>query len=154
MNSASCQTYKGMHVFAIFNAKYFPADTRKEHIYSKVTLTLTDVDLDSNKWFGLAFILWRAPINSYMYLLWREKGRDLTKSYDKSPYTHRKIQNATRQHKNATKNFDYTIIEADLRQSVGVMIVIQLVWLNRFYGITTFSLRENLNLKSCQNSVL
>ena len=25
----------------------------------------------------------------------REKGRDLTQSYDKSPYTHRQIQNAT-----------------------------------------------------------
>ena len=28
----------------------------------------------------------------------------------KSPYTHRQIQNATWQHKNATKNFDYTTI--------------------------------------------
>ena len=27
-------------------------------------------------------------------MLLREKGRDLTKSYDKSPYTHRKIQKA------------------------------------------------------------
>ena len=34
----------------------------------------------------------------------REKERDLTQSYDKSPYTYRKI------HKNATKNFDYTTI--------------------------------------------
>ena len=25
----------------------------------------------------------------------KEKGRDLTQSYDKSPYTHRKIQKAT-----------------------------------------------------------
>ena len=39
-----------------------------------------------------------------------EKGRHLTQSYDKSPYTHRKIQKATLQHKNATKNFDYTTI--------------------------------------------
>ena len=29
----------------------------------------------------------------------REKGRDLTQSYDKRPYTHRKIQKATWQHK-------------------------------------------------------
>ena len=28
-------------------------------------------------------------------LVWREKGRDLTQSYEKSPYTHRQIQNAT-----------------------------------------------------------
>ena len=42
-------------------------------------------------------------------VLW-EKGRDLTQSYDRSPYTHRKIQKATRQHKNATKSLDYTTI--------------------------------------------
>ena len=39
--------------------------------------------------------------------LW-EKGRDLTQSCDKSPYTPRK--KAAWQHKNATKNFDYTTI--------------------------------------------
>ena len=45
----------------------------------------------------------------------REKGRDLTQSYDKSPYTDRKIQKATWQHKNDTKNFDYTTIADRLR---------------------------------------
>ena len=39
-----------------------------------------------------------------------EKGRDPTKSYDKNLYTDRKIQNATWQHKNATKTFDFTTI--------------------------------------------
>ena len=39
-----------------------------------------------------------------------KEGRDMTQSYDKSPYTHRKIQKATWQQKKATKNFDYTII--------------------------------------------
>ena len=45
----------------------------------------------------------------------REKGKDLTQSCDKSPYTHRKIQKATWQHKNATKTFDYTTIADRLR---------------------------------------
>ena len=45
----------------------------------------------------------------------REKERDLTQSYDKSPYTDRKIQKATWQDKNATKNFDYTTIADRLR---------------------------------------
>ena len=45
----------------------------------------------------------------------REKGRDLTQSYDKSPYTHRKIQKTTWQHKNATKCFDNTTIADRLR---------------------------------------
>ena len=44
-----------------------------------------------------------------------EKGRYLTQSYDKIRYTHRKIQKATRQHKNATKNFDYKTIADWLR---------------------------------------
>ena len=38
-----------------------------------------------------------------------------TQSYDKSPYTHRQIQNATWQHKNATNNLDYTTIADRLR---------------------------------------
>ena len=33
----------------------------------------------------------------------------------KSPYTHQKIQKATWQHKNATKNFDYITIADRLR---------------------------------------
>ena len=45
----------------------------------------------------------------------REKGRDLTQSCDKNPFTHRTIQKATWQHKNATKNFDYTTIADRLR---------------------------------------
>ena len=40
----------------------------------------------------------------------RKIGRDLTQSYDKSPYTHSKIQKATGQYKNVTKNLDYTTI--------------------------------------------
>ena len=45
----------------------------------------------------------------------REKGRDLTQSCDKNHYTHRTIQKATWQHKNVTKNFDYTTIADRLR---------------------------------------
>ena len=45
----------------------------------------------------------------------REKGRDLTQFCDINPYTHKTIQKATWQHKNATKNFDYTTIADRLR---------------------------------------
>ena len=45
----------------------------------------------------------------------REKERDLTQSCDKNPYTHKTIQKATWQHKNATQNFDYTTIADRLR---------------------------------------
>ena len=45
----------------------------------------------------------------------KRKWRDLTQSYDKSPYINRKRQKAMRQHKNATKNFDNTTIADRLR---------------------------------------
>ena len=65
----------------------------------------------------------------------REKGRDLTQSYDKSPHTDRKIQKATWQHKkNATKTSITQRLRTDLGRSVGVTIATQLVWLNRFKG--------------------
>ena len=53
----------------------------------------------------------------FVYFPWflkrkKRKRRDLTQSYDKNPYTDRKIIKATWQHKNATKNFDYTTIRA------------------------------------------
>ena len=44
-----------------------------------------------------------------------EKGRYLTQSYDKSPYTHRQSQKAMRQHKHATQNVDLTVIADGLR---------------------------------------
>ena len=53
--------------------------------------------------------------NQYFYAATREKGSDLAQSCDKNPYTYRTIQKATWQHKNATKNFDYTTIADRLR---------------------------------------
>ena len=50
-----------------------------------------------------------------IYNILREKGRDLSQSYDKSPYTDKKIPKATLQHTNATKNFDSTTIADRLR---------------------------------------
>ena len=58
------------------------------------------------------------------WLVWnkREKGRDLTQSYDKSPYTSRNVNMAKGQHKQRHKKFDYTAVA-----SVGVTLAIQLV---------------------------
>ena len=60
----------------------------------------------------------------------RETGRDLAQSYDKSPYTHRKIQKATCQHKISITQRLLTY----LGRSVGVTIATQLVWLNQLRG--------------------
>ena len=50
-----------------------------------------------------------------IWFIFRENGRDLTQSYDKSPYTQRKLEVANSQHKNATKTFDYTTITDRLK---------------------------------------
>ena len=44
-----------------------------------------------------------------------EKGRDLTQSYDKSPYTSRNVKRTTWQHKQPHKKFDYTAVADRLR---------------------------------------
>ena len=76
---------------------------------------------------------------------WSEKEGDPTQSYDKSPYTHRKTPNATLQHTNATKKFDYTTIADQLRTSNwGNDTHVQLVWLNRCVGTQPSHLPQKL----------
>ena len=58
----------------------------------------------------------------------REKGRDLTQSCDKNPYTNRTIQKATWQHKTRPKTFITQLLRTDLGRSVGVTAVTQLVF--------------------------
>ena len=70
----------------------------------------------------------------------REKGRDLTQSYDKSPYTNRRIQNATLQHKNDTKNFNYTTIADRLRMVIWGNNSDPTDVVKSIYGILTFPL--------------
>ena len=45
-----------------------------------------------------------------MLLRAREKGRNLTQSYDKSSHTSWNVKNAKWQHKQRHKKFDYTAI--------------------------------------------
>ena len=45
----------------------------------------------------------------------KEKGRDLTQSYDKSPHTNRNVKKAKRQDIYATYKFDYSVIADRLR---------------------------------------
>ena len=65
------------------------------------------------KWFQFLFLyhIWDLfGVEWFFSLMSREKGKDLTQSYDKSPHTTKKIQKAKWQHKNANKNFNYTTI--------------------------------------------
>ena len=64
----------------------------------------------------------------------RETWRDLTQSYDKIPYIHRKIN----KQRNNTTTQQKTLITQRLQtepgRSVGLTTDTQLVWLNRFTG--------------------
>ena len=73
-----------------------------------------------------------------------EKGKDLTQSFDKTPFPRIKFHKATWQHNNATKNFNYTTIGADLGRSVGLTTATKLVWLNLFMGSQTSHLPQKL----------
>ena len=61
----------------------------------------------------------------------REKGRDLTQSYDEIHYTHIKIHKATPQYKNATETSITHRFRTDLGRSFGLTTATQLVWLHR-----------------------
>ena len=63
-----------------------------------------------------------------------KKGRDLTQSYDKSPYTDRKIKKQRDNTKTPPKTSITQRLQTDLGRSVRVTIATQLVWLNQFTG--------------------
>ena len=74
-------------------------------------------------------------IQHYLLILKiRDKGRDLTQSYDKSPFTYRKKKpksNVTTY--KTTPNPSITQrFQTDLGQLIGVTAVTPLVWLNRY----------------------
>ena len=48
--------------------------------------------------------------NSFKRRISREKGRDLTQPYDKSPHTNRNVKRVKRQHKQRHKKIDYTAV--------------------------------------------
>ena len=63
----------------------------------------------------------------------KKKGRDLTQSYDKSPYTNRNDKRAKWQHKQCHKKGSITQrLRTDLGRSVGVHMATQPVWLTWF----------------------
>ena len=75
---------------------------------------------------GKSFPLYWSSVCIDLHVCWltydrekesREKGRDPTQSYDKSPYTHRKIQKATWQHK---KRHKCVAIQVILEQFINI----------------------------------
>ena len=56
-----------------------------------------------------------ATCNDISVIYKREKGRDLTQSYDKSPYTNRNVKMSKWQHEQRHKKFDYTAVADRLR---------------------------------------
>ena len=68
--------------------------------------------------------------------MYREKGRDLTQSYDKTPYTSRNVKGQSDNTNNATKSSITQRQRTDLGRSVWVTTATTMVWLNRFTGPT------------------
>ena len=73
----------------------------------------------------------------------RQKGGDLTQSYDKSPYTNRNIKRAKWQHKQRHKKFDQTAIADRLRTVSWSNYSQPIVVVNLVYGPR---LRANANI--------
>ena len=71
----------------------------------------------------------RPQINHDTYSKRGEIGRDLTQSYDKTPYTSRNVERAKWQHKLRHKSSITQRLRTDLGRSVGVTTATQLVWL-------------------------
>ena len=67
---------------------------------------------------------------------WRQKGGDLTQSYDKSPYTHGNVKRAVTTQTTSQKSSIKQRLRTDLGRSVGVTTATQLVWLTWFTGPT------------------
>ena len=66
----------------------------------------------------------------------RQKGGDMTQSYDKSPYTHGNVKRAVTTHTTPQKSSIKQRLRTDLGRSVGVTTATQLVWLTWFTGPT------------------
>ena len=68
-------------------------------------------------------------------VIWRQKGGDLTQSYDKSPHTHGNVKRAVTTQTTPQKS-SIKQLRTDLGRSVGVTTATQLVWLTWFTGPT------------------
>ena len=90
----------------------------------------------------------RIAQNSNWKIICREKGRDLTQSYDKSPYTDRKSKKQRDNTKTPPKASITHVqrLRTDLGRSVGVSNPIGVV--KPVYGITTFPRRTRIRALS------
>ena len=85
--------------------------------------------LNTLKISGYEFNLLSSQYSAFIFvlfeLLFNRKRKRFYSSYDKSPYTHEK--KTMRQHKDATKIFDYKRLRTDLGRSIGVTIATHLL---------------------------
>ena len=111
IHKQNCSVYINKYLFSIwYHVRVFLINTVAYNSLESVRLPVISL-------WTLSFFCLPLPAYLCNVMHWRGKGRDLTQSWVlwQNPYTHRKIQNATSQHKNATKNFDYTTIADRLR---------------------------------------
>ena len=103
-------------------------DKRVPRIFRMIIVILDSITIKRNRKISDS-VLWRKHLHQQkIQKNTRKKGRDLTQSYDKSPYTHRK--KSKKQHdniKNATKKTSITQrLQTDSGRSLWVTTAIQL----------------------------
>ena len=97
-------------------------------------------------------------IAHYSHSIIREQGRDLTQSYDKSPYTPEKIaKSKEKTHKCKIKTSITQRFWTDLGRPVGVATATQLVWINQIRGPNLPTNRKRCvikrtHIKNCKQS--
>ena len=104
-------------------------------------------------WFSTASLIsvWTVEMELRSTMV-REKGRDLTQSYDKNPYIHKNIQKASWQHKTPPKTSITQRLRTDLGRSVGVTAVTPLVCLNRLRALNLPNNRNSRVIERTYNS--
>ena len=100
--------------------------------------------------------MWRIIYQNISLVVQNTSGKDLTQSYDKSPFIDRKSKKQRENTKTPQKTSITQRLRTDLGRSVGVTIAIQLVWLNRFTGSQPSHLpqkpcnQKDTHLKMCK----
>ena len=84
----------------------------------------------------------------------RQKGGDLTQSYDKSPYTHGNVKRAVTTQTTPQKSSIKQRLRTDLGRSVGVTTVTQLVWLTGLRAIPQVHHRNPIHIGYSRDSVV
>ena len=105
-----------------------------------ITKHLTQIIKHRTHIISYMYIVLNTRSKNYIYTHIRVKGRDLTQSYDKSPYTYRKLQKSRVPTQQRNLKFDYKTTADRLRKVSWSDYSHPTVVVKQVYGIHTFPL--------------